>query len=98
MKFLQKMPLYFFYTMMQKVENDQKLKSRGPALKERFLFELIFGYWLLGLNRKYEIIQEYEGRPVNPARQALYGSGCTSKFKMVFLLLKLSCSQIKSAF
>ena len=23
------MPLYFFYTMVQKVQNDQKLKSRG---------------------------------------------------------------------
>ena len=27
----QKMHLYFFYTMVQKVKNDQKLKSRGPA-------------------------------------------------------------------
>ena len=27
------MPLYFFYTMVQKVKNDQKLKSRGPALR-----------------------------------------------------------------
>ena len=27
------MPLYFFYTMVQNVKNDQKLKSRGgPAL------------------------------------------------------------------
>ena len=34
MKFSQKMPLYFFYTMVQKVKNDQKLKSRGPALKK----------------------------------------------------------------
>ena len=34
MKFSQKMPLYFFYTMMQKVKNDQKLKSKGTALKE----------------------------------------------------------------
>ena len=25
------MCLYFFYTMVQKVKNDQKLKSRGPA-------------------------------------------------------------------
>ena len=25
------MPLNFFYTMLQKVKNDQKLKSRGPA-------------------------------------------------------------------
>ena len=32
MKFSQKMLLYFFYTMVQKVKNDQKLKSRGPAL------------------------------------------------------------------
>ena len=32
MKFSQKMPLYFFHTMMQKVKNDQKLKSRGSAL------------------------------------------------------------------
>ena len=29
MKFSQKMPLYLFYTMVQKVKNDQKLKSRG---------------------------------------------------------------------
>ena len=29
MKFSQKMPLYVFYTMVQKVKNDQKLKSRG---------------------------------------------------------------------
>ena len=29
MKFLEKMPLYFFYTMWKKVKNDQKLKSRG---------------------------------------------------------------------
>ena len=29
------MPLYLFYTMVQKVKNDQKLKSRGgPALKK----------------------------------------------------------------
>ena len=34
-KFSQKMPLYFFYTMVQKVKNDQKLKSRGPALNSR---------------------------------------------------------------
>ena len=27
------MPLYFFYTMVQKVKNDQKLKSRGSCLK-----------------------------------------------------------------
>ena len=35
MEFSQKMPLYFFYTMMQKVKNDQKLKSRGPALTHK---------------------------------------------------------------
>ena len=29
MKLSQKMPLYFFYTMVQKSQNDQKLKSRG---------------------------------------------------------------------
>ena len=34
MKFSQKMPLCFFYTMVQKVKNDQKLKSRGPALNK----------------------------------------------------------------
>ena len=28
----QRMPLNVFYTMVQKVKNDQKLKSRGPAL------------------------------------------------------------------
>ena len=33
MKFSQKMPLYFFYTMVQKVKNDQKLKSRGSCHK-----------------------------------------------------------------
>ena len=37
MQFSHKIPLYFFYTMVQKVKNDQKLKSRGgggvPALK-----------------------------------------------------------------
>ena len=27
------MLLYFLYTMVQKVKNDLKLKSRGPALK-----------------------------------------------------------------
>ena len=27
------MPLYLFYIMMQKGKNDQKLKSRGPALR-----------------------------------------------------------------
>ena len=34
MKSSDKIPLYFFYTMMQKVKNDQKLKSKGggPAL------------------------------------------------------------------
>ena len=32
MKLSQKMPLSFFYTRVQKVKNDQKLKSRGPAL------------------------------------------------------------------
>ena len=32
MKFSQKVPLYFFYTMVQKSKKDQKLKSRGPAL------------------------------------------------------------------
>ena len=32
MRFSQKMPLNFFYTMVQKNKNDQKLKSRGPAL------------------------------------------------------------------
>ena len=26
------MPLYLFYTMVQKIKNDQKLKLRGPAL------------------------------------------------------------------
>ena len=37
MNFLQKMPLYFFYIMVQKVKNDQKLKSKGgggPGLKQ----------------------------------------------------------------
>ena len=29
MTFLQKMPLKFFYTMVQKSQNDQKLKSGG---------------------------------------------------------------------
>ena len=29
----QTMPLYFFYTMVQKVKNDQKLKSKGSWLK-----------------------------------------------------------------
>ena len=33
MKFSQKMRLYYFYTMVQKVKNDQKLKSRGSCLK-----------------------------------------------------------------
>ena len=33
MRFSQKMPLYFFYTMAQKVKNGQKLKSRGSCLK-----------------------------------------------------------------
>ena len=32
MQFLPKMPLYFFFTKVQKSQNDQKLKSRGPAL------------------------------------------------------------------
>ena len=32
MKFSQKMPLYYFYTMVQKVKNDQKLKSRGGGV------------------------------------------------------------------
>ena len=33
--FSHKMPLYFFYTMVQKkVKNDQKLKSRGSCLKK----------------------------------------------------------------
>ena len=32
MKFSQKMPLYLFYTIVQKSQDDQKLKSRGPAL------------------------------------------------------------------
>ena len=27
------MPLYLVYTMVQKVKNDQKLKSRGSCLK-----------------------------------------------------------------
>ena len=27
------MPFNLFYTMVQKSQNDQKLKSRGPALK-----------------------------------------------------------------
>ena len=31
-KILQKMPLYVFYTWCKKIKNDQKLKSRGPAL------------------------------------------------------------------
>ena len=29
------MPLYLFYTMVQKIKNDQKLKSRGSFLKLR---------------------------------------------------------------
>ena len=29
MEFSHKMPLYLSYTMLQKVKNDQKLKSRG---------------------------------------------------------------------
>ena len=34
------MPLYFFYTMVQKSrKKDQKLKSRGPALTPVFLHE-----------------------------------------------------------
>ena len=38
MKFSQKMRLYFFYTMVQKVKNDQKFKSRGPAcLKKKII-------------------------------------------------------------
>ena len=32
MKFSQKMPLYFFYTMVQKDKNDQKLKSGGGGV------------------------------------------------------------------
>ena len=43
MKFLHKMPLYFFlYHGAKKVKNDQKLKSRGPALKPE---ENIFLSW-----------------------------------------------------
>ena len=34
------MPLYLFYTMVQKSQNDQKLKSRGPALTW-FLFSIL---------------------------------------------------------
>ena len=33
------MPLHFFYTTVQKSENDQKLKSRGPALKLVSLYD-----------------------------------------------------------
>ena len=29
------MPLYFFYILVQKVKNDQKLKTRGPALNKQ---------------------------------------------------------------
>ena len=29
------MPLYFFYTILQKIKNDQKLKSRGSCLNQR---------------------------------------------------------------
>ena len=33
MQFSHKMPLYVFYTMVQKVKNDKKLKIKGgPAL------------------------------------------------------------------
>ena len=31
-KFSQKIPLYFFYTMVQKVKNDQNSNQGGPAL------------------------------------------------------------------
>ena len=34
MKFSQTMPLYFFYHDANKVKNNQKLKSRGPALRQ----------------------------------------------------------------
>ena len=33
-QFLHKILFYFFYTMEQEVKNDQKLKSRGPALRQ----------------------------------------------------------------
>ena len=32
MQFSHKMPLYVSYTMVQKIKDDQKLISRGPAL------------------------------------------------------------------
>ena len=41
MKFLQKMPLYFFFSMVQKSQNDRKLKSRGPALKKEEIHEIL---------------------------------------------------------
>ena len=40
MKFLQKMPLFFFSTMVQKSKNDQKLKSRGFCLALGFIGSL----------------------------------------------------------
>ena len=36
MQFSQKMRLYFFYTMVQKVKNDQKFQSRGQDPLRQF--------------------------------------------------------------
>ena len=46
------MPLYLFHTMVQKIQNDQKLKSRGPALnlwplKRSFLLYMKFAFFFL---------------------------------------------------
>ena len=39
------MRLYFCYTMVQKVKNDQKLKSRGPALNAAPFEKSIIGHF-----------------------------------------------------
>ena len=46
MQFLLKMPLNFFHTMVQKVENDQNLKSSVPASINRTKTDLIIFFFV----------------------------------------------------
>ena len=65
------MPLYFFYTMVQKSQKWPKLKSRGPALSGNFcLFEgeggvsseTNFGRFTIGgLLRTFAMTTDFDG-------------------------------------
>ena len=74
------MPLYFFYTMVQRVKNDQKLKSRGSCGMNKTGIRI---YFYCKKKKKKKTADNAENRKV-PRFDFLSGVGSSQNSKFPF--------------